>query len=238
MGCMKPFDKHIRWNRVGLAAVLLIVCACAKDYAGDIEDLYLNQKDVLSSDGDLAIGTIRSRDGVRYIKLDEKTCSQVMNPGTVKDIPDNTRISVEFRYVLSAQVADFCTDAILVEWASPIDQGEIRYDMQASVGDPVDLILDWITCLEDGFLTLHYSIPTKGKTRHSFSLYPSVVPNEYRLVHDAHGDVAGELTEGIVCFDISPLLPETGEETVELNYVYIDLNHTEKRLTVDYRSPK
>ena len=210
---------------------------------GNADRSYKDGEKSTAADDDLAIGTLRSKDGVRYIKLDEKTCSQVMNPETVSDIKDGTRVFLEFRYVVSGSVASFCTDAILVEWASPIDEGNVAakaYDNAAksAADNPVDIILDWMTSLEDGFLTLHYSIPSSGNAQHTFSLHPTESPLAFRLVHDAHGDTKGSVNDGIVCFDVSSLLPDTEGKTVKLDFVYIGLNNTEKRLTVEYCSPK
>ena len=220
--------------------VLVFLAGCSKaqyDFMPENEKGYANM-DPQSGTDDLAIGTVRSRDGVRFIRLDEKSISQVMNPKEIADIPDGTRVFLQYRYVVAASIADFCTDAILVEWASSLDMGEIRYDMQALAGDPVDILTDWITSLEDGFLTLHYSIQASGNVKHDFSLYPSVEPDTYRLVHDAHRDIRGTQTDGIICFDVSGLLPDTEGKTVELHLDYIDLNNTKKRLTVEYQSPK
>ena len=233
--------RNIGWTAV-VVGVLWVLAGCSKGaydsefMAPDGKSSYFDPQD--GTGNDLAIGTVRSQDGVRYIRLDEKSCSQVVNPREIADIPDGTRVFLQFRYVVSSSIADFCTDAILVEWASPLDVGEIRYDMQARNGDPVDILMDWITTMEDGFLTLHYSIRASGSVKHGFSLYPSVEPNTYRLVHEANGDSKGSLTDGIVCFDISGLLPDTGEGSVELHLDYIDLNNTQKRLTVEYQSPK
>ena len=90
---------------------------------------------------------------------------------------------------------------------------------------------------EDGFLTLHYKIPQSGDKKHSFAVYRSMDKYTFYLIHKADGD-KGPVSEGIVCFDVSHRLPETGGETVKLSLVYIDLNNTEKRLTVEYCSPK
>ena len=235
------YMRNIWWAAV--MVVLVFLSGCAKDFAGDIDDL--TPKDVYGNPGwqigmqnGLAIGTVRSQDGVRYIRLDEKSCSQVMNPKEIADIKDGTRVFLQYRYVVASSIADFCTDAILVEWASPLDMGEIRYDMQARSGDPVGILMDWITSLEDGFLTLHYSIRASGSVKHDFSLYPGADSNTYRLVHEANGDNKGSLTDGIVCFDVSGVLPDTEGKTVELHLDYIDLNNTNKRLTVEYQSPK
>ena len=57
-------------------------------------------------------------------------------------------------------------------------------------------------------------------------------------MHNAHGDTKGSLNEGIVCFEVSQWLPDTDGKTVQLSLDYIDLNNTNKRLTVEYQSPK
>ena len=245
---MKRISSYIR--RVGVALVTLFVAVgCMKEYITDVDRAYLDIYN--SATEDLAIGTLRSQDGVRYIKLDEKTCSQVVNPEAVSDINDGTRVFLEFRYVVYEKVAAFCTDAILVEWASPIDAGDVSLlnfeecfsaenVKSRSYTDPVDIVTDWMTSLEDGFLTLHYRTPQSGDKKHSFALYRSMNVNDryaYYLVHNADGD-KGPVSEGIVCFDVSYLLPDTEGETVKLSLVYIDLNNTEKRLTVEYCSPK
>ena len=238
---MKHMTKHIGWVWAGLAVLLLLVVGCAKGESMRWDEV--DPDKYASSGEDLAIGTLRSREGIRYIRLDEKTCSLVMNPETVVDIKDGTRVFLEFRYVVSESVPSFCTDAILVEWASPIDGGAVVSQLfdpssKTIADNPVGIILDWMTSLEDGFLTLHYSIPVSGNAQHTFSLYPTESPYAFRLVHDAHGDTKGSLSDGIVCFEVSALLPQTEGKTVELSLDYIDLNNTEKRLTVDYCSPK
>ena len=246
--------RYIRW--AAMMVVLVFLSGCMKDFAGDINDL--TPKDVYGNPGGqigmqngLAIGTVRSRDGVRFIRLDEKSCSQVMNPKEIADIKDGTRVFLQYRYVLTSSIADFCTDAILVEWATPIEQGGLSMlnfeeafpaDAIKSAtykSDPMDIAMDWMTSLEDGFLTLHYMIPTSGEKKHRFSLYQSLYDHtQYYLIHDADGDTKGSVMDGIVCFDVSRRLPKTEGKTVKLSFAYIDLNHTEKRLTFEYCSPK
>ena len=250
MGCMKHMMKHMHRACVALAAVLTAV-GCAK-YMGDVQlDPFDTGKFTLEdSEQSLAIGTLGSKDGDRYVKLSENTSSKVMNPDIVADIPDHTRVFLEFRYVVASLWSSSYTDAILVEWASPIDEGDVSLlnfeesfsaeaTKSAKYSDPMDIVNDWMTCLEDGFLTLHYMIPTSGEKKHKFALYQSMYDrNVCYLIHHADGDTKGSVTEGIVCFNVAALLPKTEGKTVELSFVYIDLNNTEKRLTVEYCSPK
>ena len=237
MGCMKQVLKHIWW---AVVLVVLLLPACSKaDFEPSPESSYYDR----GSQEGVAIGTVRSQDGIRYIRLDGVSRSQVMNPNVIKDIPDRTRVYLQFRYVVDASVASFCSDAILVEWASALDVGTVsgvqfENAAKSSGNDPIDILVDWMTSLEDGFLTLHYSIPSSGNVKHDFSLYPGKSKEEWQLVHDAHGDTKGTLIDGIICFDVAGLLPDTMGETVKLSLDYIDLNNTNKRLTVEYQSPK
>ena len=236
---MKRRIEHSRgiWA-AGLAALLMVSSCMKADYAADKGAAEYYENAAASDVTSQAVGTVKSREGKRYVQLDAVSAGFVVNPAEIQDIPDGTRVFLQYRTILSSQTPDFCTDAILVEWASPLDMGVISYAMDALAGDPVSIVTDWITCLEDGFLTLHYSVPSKGKAQHTFALYPGATPYEYRLVHDAHGDVDGDLVDGIVCFEVSDLLPETGEKAVILSLEYLNIDHTWKTLTVEYRSPK
>ncbi len=216
IGCMRQnYMRNIGWTAV-VVGVLWLLAGCSKGESYDFLP-----------------------PGVRFIRLDEKSCSQVMNPSGIADIKDGTRVFLQYRYVVAENLAGFCTDAILVEWASPLDVGSVGDQTAKSRGeDPVDIILDWMTSLEDGFFTLHYSIPASGNVKHDFTLFRGESKNDFILSHDAHGDTKGSLMDGLVCFDVSGLLPDTEGKTVELHLDYIDLNKTKKRLTIEYQSPK
>ena len=183
-----------------------------------------------------AVATLRSRNGIRYLVLDEVNFGLIVNPVSVQDIPDGTRVFVQYQPV-SATLPDFCTEAVLLDWTASVDVGAISFYMDAPESDPVDILTDWMTSLEDGFLTLHYKIRASGKVAHSFELRPDA-EGHFRLLHDAHGDTDGEVTEGLVCFPVAGLLPDTQGETVTLTLHYTDLNKQASTLTVDYRSPK
>lgn len=222
-----------------MAVLLLVLSACSKELSvirqGDIPD----EEFYGPNYNDLAIGTIRSRDGVRYVRLNVWVVCMIVNPDEVKDIVDGTRVFLQYRGVAPPPtMPDFCMRAILVEWATPLDVGEVSHSANDRQGDPISVVMDWMTNVEDGFFTLHYSVPSKGKASHRFTLCPGENENEYRLIHDANGDTEGDMTDGIVCFYIESLLPETGGEAVKLSLTYLNIDHTSKTLTVDYRSPQ
>ena len=238
---MKRFIRYHRWGWAALAVLLLVVSGCAKEFLDvgfDPSGKY-EYSNAGPGANDLAIGTIRSREGVRYVRIDASTIGLIVNPEEVNGIPDGTRVFIQYRcVVLAVDLPDFCTDAVLVEWATPLDMGEVSRSALDRQGDPISVVLDWMTNLEDGYVTLHYAIPSNGKASHRFSLCPGENEHEYRFIHDANGDTEGDLTDGLVSFYVESLLPETGGKTVTLSLTYLNLDHTSKTLTVDYRSPQ
>jgi len=232
---------HIR-PLTGLLAVLVLLSACSKaDYSifDDTDATYSEAGHKQGASERQAVGTLRTREGIRYIVLDPVSLGYIDNPEEVEGIPDGTRLFLSYLEIDRSGIPSFCTETIHLEWVSAIETGTVSYAAVAGAsGDPVDIVTDWITSLEDGFLTLHYSIPASGKVQHTFSLAPGTGEGEYWLIHDARGDTGGELTEGIICFPVGELLPDTGGETVTLSLNYLNLKRIQTKLTVDYQSPK
>ena len=245
IGRMKRNNRCFRWGWAAWAVLLMLVSACSK------LDVARPQGGVISYDGlgwdyyydlgpnAMGIGTMQTYGWLRYIRLDASTVGLIVNQDKVEDIPDGTRVFVQYRKIPDlSTLPDYCTEGILVFWATPLDMGEVSHSALDRQGDPISIVSDWMTNLEDGYVTLHYSIPSKGKASHRFTLCPGEKENEFRLIHDANGDSEGDLTDGLVCFYVASLLPETGDETVTLTLTYLDLDNTIKTLTFDYRSPQ
>lgn len=235
---MNRFQSHI----CRLATVFLFSLLLAGCMKMDVASYEVADPNVMS--GTLqAVATLRSNEGIRYFQLDPLSKGWIVNPEAVADMPDVTRVFLQYIPVQDDRRPDFCTESIRVDWAMALDVGTIAapsasYQSSISSPDPIDIVQDWITSLEDGFLTLHYMIPVSGNTKHSFTLCRGTSPYEFFLLHDARGDLDGSLTDGIVCFPVQDLLPDTGGKTVELSLNYLNLKHSNTRLTVGYKSPK
>ena len=70
--------RNIRWTAV-VVGVLWLIAGCSKGGSYDFlspDGNYGYSDPQKGTSNDLAIGTVRSRDGVRFIRLDEKSCSQ------------------------------------------------------------------------------------------------------------------------------------------------------------------
>jgi hypothetical protein len=110
-----------------------------------------------------------------------------------------------------------------VDWAEPLDQGSVLPGAEPqwdSVQDVLDIYDDWMTSVEDGYLTVHYNtFWGRSGIQHSFRLLMGTDPaNPYSLVllQDSHGDAGEDEADGIVCFDINSL-PDTGGEYIPLS---------------------
>lgn len=111
----------------------------------------------------------------------------------------------------------------MVLWAEPLDQGTVTPGEEprwSSVTDALDIYDDWMTSVEDGYLTVHYNtFWGRSGVQHSFRLLMSTDPaNPYSLVllQDSHGDSREDEADGLVCFDINAL-PDTGGEYIPLS---------------------
>jgi len=229
-----------------LLPVLFLVSCSKADVFIDPSDYrkgdYISYSSPDGQEADQAVGTLRSHDGVRYITLTSNSFAMILNPEMVKDIPDGTRVYVQYR-TSPGSLTSFFTEAVTVEWATPLDVGSVSDKVmdtasKTAYGDPVDIVSDWVTSLEDGFITLHYTVESSGNVMHSFTLYKGESPYEFYLRHDAGGDKGGSPTDGIVCFPVEGLLPETEGKTEKVCVNYLNLKKNQEILAFEYCTGK
>lgn len=238
---MNRRNTHI--GRLLLSLVLILAAGCSKmesvpydeSKADDPKGADYEVGDGILKEDLLAVATLRSQDGIRYFQLDAVSIGYIVNPEEVADVADGTRVFLMYKSYWADDKPSFCTESVWVDWVLPLDVGTVGTGT-ATPSDPVDIVLDWVSSLEDGFLTLHYVIPASGNVKHGFTLYKTDDPARFVLVHDAKGETEGSLTDGIVCFPVEDLLPDMGGETVTLSLTYLNLQNTLTTLTVDYRT--
>jgi hypothetical protein len=85
--------------------------------------------------------------------------------------------------------------------------------------DAVEIVRDWVTIAEDGYLTLRFrTIWGNTGTTHRINLVRGVNsenPYELELRHDANGDTIGRWGDALVAFNLKDL-PDTEGKTVKL----------------------
>lgn len=145
--------------------------------------------------------------------LDNKT---VLIPTNVKKSPyGNKEVRALVNYTEEAPAAyGFDVRNVKVNW---IDS--IRTKMPVVIADPeeiaqfkndpIEIVKDWVTVAEDGYLTLR--IRTKwgqSNTPHYIELVSGVNPDdpyELELRHDAKGDTEGRIGDGLIAFNLNKL---------------------------------
>lgn len=102
--------------------------------------------------------------------------------------------------------------------------------------DPVEIYADWMTNVEDGYLTLHfYTRMGSSGVRHELNLLSGLNPEdpyEVWFKHNAHGDFDYYNSEGIVAFCLKDL-PDTKGEKVKLTLKFDSFSGT-KTVKFDY----
>ncbi len=107
-------------------------------------------------------------------------------------------------------------DSILTKQIAP----DLGVDNDSVYGtDPVEMIKDWVTIAEDGYLTLRFRTLWGDRSKaHFVNLLVSkdpANPYEVEFRHNAYGDVYGTEGDGLVAFKLDEL-PDTEGKTVKL----------------------
>lgn len=89
--------------------------------------------------------------------------------------------------------------------------------------DPIEIVRDWVTVAEDGYLTLR--IRTRWGQRctpHVINLVEGVNPEnpyEFDLHHDANGDIYGDWGDALIAFNLNDLPRDAGDDVkIKLNW--------------------
>lgn len=110
-----------------------------------------------------------------------------------------------------------------IYYLEALDEGDLTYEAAVGGSDGLDILDEWVTAVDDGYLTLQYSAWFgEHPVKHDFHVVAGLdADNPYclELRHDAHSDKHDNKAEGIISFDINTL-PDTQGETVKLTLKY------------------
>lgn len=182
-----------------------------------------------------------------YLQLDDKTA---LLPTGVTKLPygdKEVRAFANFTYVDMPQDADKekYDYAVKINWLDSLLTKQPKADLgeendKTYGNDPVDIMNNWMTVVEDGYITLNFStIWGNRNTRHEVNLLTGVNPDdpyEVEFRHNAFGDVYGQNGNSVVAFSLKDL-PDTNGETVKLTLRWLSFSG-EKTAQFDYCTRK
>lgn len=145
--------------------------------------------------------------GFHYLKVSENLCIADIN----NSLSVSGRVYCQFRLLDKKPISGIFWAEI--DWYENVELG----DNGLMVGGPpntyinihddgLDVIDDWMTSQEDGFLTIHYSAWFgNSNVWHHLALTPDDKDNPLVLTlrHDAKGDMPLEKTDALIYFDIN-----------------------------------
>lgn len=199
-----------------LVAVVVVSSAfifqsCLDDDDNDYNLLYPN-----------ALVTVRADGESFYLQLDDST---KIKPSNITASPyGKKQVRALANLTMSSTKADAYKTAV-VNWMDsiltkkPVVTQGIEKDKELYGEDPIDIMNDWMTVCEDGYMTIHFAAYW-GNTnvKHVVNLVSGTNPdNPYELVfrHDSKKDERYVYRDGIVAFDLSGL-PDTEGKKVKL----------------------
>ena len=223
-----------------LASALLAVASVFTFGSCDDDDTYVWYYPSLPN----AMVTVKPIDGAGfYMQLDDSTTLYPVNMSVSPYGDKEVRALVNYREVES--VMDSYTKSVAINWIDSIltkpmaaDLGEQNDEVYGT--DPVEVVNDWVTIAEDGYLTLCFrTVWGNPNQAHYVNLLPGNNPDDpYEVVfrHNAYGDVYGNYGDGLVAFDLSSL-PDTEGKTVKLTLKWQSFSG-EKSAQFDYCTRK
>ena len=88
--------------------------------------------------------------------------------------------------------------------------------------DPIEIVRDWVTIAEDGYLTLRVRTLWSGTgKKHNINLLMGTNPDnpfELQLRHDALGDVGGTMGDALIAFNLNALCPSANPIKMTLKW--------------------
>ena len=143
------------------------------------------------------------------LQLDDYT---VLHPENLQKSPFGTkevraRACLDYKDSQKQHVDVVWLDSVLTKRLTK-NLGNEEENRKAYGNDPLNILNDWITVAEDGYLTLHFATVFGNGAQHKLNLVHRDdvnTPYYFTLYHDAQGDFTGLEQDGIVAFKLYDL---------------------------------
>ena len=228
----------MRKKRFILAAMAMLLTAltfqsCSDDDNTDWSKVYPNALVTVKQDGDAT-----------YLQLDDNT---TLYPKNSKKPFGDKEVRALVNYSATDEKSEVYNQVVYVNWIDSIltkqpvpSLGSTEQNAQKYGDDMVDIVRDWVTIAEDGYLTLRFRTLWGGEKVHYINLVSGVNPAnpyEVELRHNANGDPKWRWGDALVAFDLNKVLPDTQGKTVKLTIRWKS-SQGEKTVDFDYCSRK
>ena len=137
--------------------------------------------------------------------------------------------------------ADKYHQKVFVNWIDSILTKKMAPDMGSENdnvygNDPVEIVRDWVTVAEDGYLTLRFRTRWGDNKAHWVNLVENTRANHYELEFHHKGNVNGPVGDGLVAFKLSDI-PQAGTQPVQITLRWMSFSG-EKSISFNYQPGK
>ena len=192
---------------IGLIAVSMSMQSCLDDDSGQS----LNHSN--------AVVTVKSdENGLTYFQLDNKT---ILCPDSKEKLYNGKEVRALLNYEDVSTNAIKFTKIIHINWIDSISTKDIvkveNGVIPNNIGnDPIEVVNDWVTVLEDGYLTLRVRASWGNSSiPHFINLLTgtnSKDPYEVELHHDINGDKSERFGDALIAFRLKGLDFKDGQK--------------------------
>lgn len=209
---------------VALAAVVFTACN------DDDEDWLISPGDPAYGFANALVTAKTADDGTFFLQLTDAVSLLPINI-TKSPYEKEVRALVNYSEISKEDLLKYspdgdlkgCTSAVRLNWIDSILTKMPVPDLlekndETYGNDYVEIVNDWVTIAEDGYLTLRFRTRWSGNKTHRVNLITGINPEnpyEVEFRHDASGDVNGMWGDALVAFNLNEL-PDTKGETVKL----------------------
>lgn len=199
---------------IGMALATFLFQSCNNDDDEDVVIYYPN-----------ALVTVKqASDNAVYLQLDDKT---TLYPINMKSSPfGNKEVRALTSFSEVAEESRPYDKAVRINWIDSIltkpalpTTGTEKEDDEKYGSDAVEIVKDWVTLAEDGYLTLRFrTVWGNAGAVHYVNLITGVNPDdpyEVEFRQNAQGDTHGVIGDALVAFNLKDL-PDTEGKTVKL----------------------
>lgn len=166
-----------------------------------------------------AVVTVRTtQTGETYLQLDDET--SLFPENVTGKLFKGKQVRALVNYTVLDKATPGFTKTVRLNYIDSIRSKEMAMvsadrPLSSYADDPIDIVNDWTTVLEDGYLTLRVRAPWSIAT-HPHGLYlvgGTNADNPYEVVlrHDANGDTYGAPADALIAFDLAAYVPRTPE---------------------------
>lgn len=202
--------------------MLMLALACTMSFTSCLDDDDDYHGPIIDpNNGTTALVTLKTDSSTFFMQLNDSVRVYPVNMDK-NPYGREMRAFVQFRTAKESELGHLTKkNAVYVTYVDSVRTKGMAEDLgkeqniKEYSNDPLEIVNDWTTCCEDGYLTLRFRTYFQGVKPHTLRLVKGEGDYDVVLYHDNAGESMGKVADGVIAFRLDKL-PDTGGKTVDL----------------------